>query len=331
MAFAVLGTSPPGSPWHAHRTEIAATCGSPSDSRSIRQDAPLPEALLVAAARLQVARDAAARFASATADVYESGRLLGLHSGCASPVPAHCYQVPDGAGTLGDDSPTMDIPTMARRPSKVLSSKVDISSPMSVTGTAVEADACSWCSTTDKSPSWSSAGIRSMPSSPDSEFAARLNQVIRLEDAIQPPAGKLPDIYEAASERVRGGLFPNLDTLDTVDEAVPSDLPSVGSAGHALGRCKPCAFFRSKGCHTGTECTWCHLCTRADLVHRKKAKKEKLRMKRTGRTGDGTGQGLRSLNAQQPAAAQQLEHQGTIECQESDTLLTRRAHEHASA
>jgi len=38
------------------------------------------------------------------------------------------------------------------------------------------------------------------------------------------------------------------------------ELPSVGSIGHAAGRCKPCAFMHSKGCENGLACQFCHLC-----------------------------------------------------------------------
>eukprot|EP00929_Paragymnodinium_shiwhaense_P038213 TRINITY_DN20236_c0_g1_i1.p1 TRINITY_DN20236_c0_g1~~TRINITY_DN20236_c0_g1_i1.p1 ORF type:complete len:1236 (+),score=318.75 TRINITY_DN20236_c0_g1_i1:156-3863(+) len=36
-------------------------------------------------------------------------------------------------------------------------------------------------------------------------------------------------------------------------------LPSVGSAGHAKGTCKPCAFVLD-GCRSGTQCAFCHIC-----------------------------------------------------------------------
>merc|ERR1719446_151189 len=36
------------------------------------------------------------------------------------------------------------------------------------------------------------------------------------------------------------------------------DLPSVGSAGHADGSCKRCAFFPKGRCKNGTDCTHCH-------------------------------------------------------------------------
>merc|ERR1719446_1973382 len=36
------------------------------------------------------------------------------------------------------------------------------------------------------------------------------------------------------------------------------DLPSVGSAGHADGSCKRCAFFPKGRCKNGSDCTHCH-------------------------------------------------------------------------
>ena len=51
------------------------------------------------------------------------------------------------------------------------------------------------------------------------------------------------------------------------------ELPSVGSAGHAFGTCRPCAFFYAKGCLNGTTCSFCHLCDRGEKKRRQKQKK----------------------------------------------------------
>jgi len=43
-------------------------------------------------------------------------------------------------------------------------------------------------------------------------------------------------------------------------EKTPLGFPSVGSALHENGHCKPCVFFRSTAkCHKGIDCTFCHL------------------------------------------------------------------------
>jgi len=53
-------------------------------------------------------------------------------------------------------------------------------------------------------------------------------------------------------------------------------LPSLGSAGHQVGACKPCAFFNTKGCENGLECKFCHLC---EVGEKKKRRKEKLQFR----------------------------------------------------
>merc|ERR1719329_627008 len=35
-------------------------------------------------------------------------------------------------------------------------------------------------------------------------------------------------------------------------------VPTPGSAGHAEGTCKPCAFLHTKGCANGANCQFCH-------------------------------------------------------------------------
>lgn len=71
--------------------------------------------------------------------------------------------------------------------------------------------------------------------------------------------------------------------LDLVDF---SNLPSVGSAGHHLGTCKPCAF-TIKGCASGAACSYCHLC---DPTEKKRRRKEKATLLR----------GLRNLKKMDP-------------------------------
>jgi len=57
------------------------------------------------------------------------------------------------------------------------------------------------------------------------------------------------------------------------------EMPTVGSAGHYLKRCKPCAFIL-KGCSSGVECKFCHLC---EYGEKKRRKKEKMAARREGR------------------------------------------------
>lgn len=50
-------------------------------------------------------------------------------------------------------------------------------------------------------------------------------------------------------------------------------IPTIGSAGHALRKCKPCAFaWKESGCQSGASCKFCHLCDPAEKKRRRKAK-----------------------------------------------------------
>jgi len=49
-------------------------------------------------------------------------------------------------------------------------------------------------------------------------------------------------------------------------------IPTVGSAGHYLRACKPCAFVNTKGCKDGVGCKFCHLCEPGEKKRRKKEK-----------------------------------------------------------
>merc|ERR1712070_1342424 len=50
------------------------------------------------------------------------------------------------------------------------------------------------------------------------------------------------------------------------------EMPSVGSIGHWNGTCKPCAFM-ARGCTSGVNCPFCHLC---DVNEKKRRRKDKI-------------------------------------------------------
>ncbi|CAJ1433701.1 unnamed protein product [Effrenium voratum] len=52
---------------------------------------------------------------------------------------------------------------------------------------------------------------------------------------------------------------------------------NVGSQGHHLRLCKPCAFWNTKGCKDGKECKFCHLCEPGEKKRRKKEKSAYIR------------------------------------------------------
>lgn len=61
-------------------------------------------------------------------------------------------------------------------------------------------------------------------------------------------------------------------------DAFPEDAaPTVGSIGHNLGTCKPCAFVHTKGCGNGTDCQFCHVCLPGEKKRRMREKRHHLR------------------------------------------------------
>jgi len=79
--------------------------------------------------------------------------------------------------------------------------------------------------------------------------------------------------------------------LSALDEFAPG-IPTVGSNGHYLGKCKPCAFVFKDGCSSGVACPFCHLCEPGEKKRRKKERKQVSRtLKTTGmsRTTKRTG------------------------------------------
>lgn len=69
-------------------------------------------------------------------------------------------------------------------------------------------------------------------------------------------------------------------------------LPTVGSASHRLGNCKPCAFAHTKGCGNGVDCQFCHLCEPGEKKRRQKEKFERRRQA-AGQWHDSLTDGLR--------------------------------------
>eukprot|EP00930_Biecheleria_cincta_P036925 TRINITY_DN2530_c0_g2_i1.p1 TRINITY_DN2530_c0_g2~~TRINITY_DN2530_c0_g2_i1.p1 ORF type:complete len:557 (-),score=91.06 TRINITY_DN2530_c0_g2_i1:126-1742(-) len=50
--------------------------------------------------------------------------------------------------------------------------------------------------------------------------------------------------------------------------------PTIGSIDHSQGKCRPCAFFHSKGCDSGVDCKFCHLCPPDEKKRRQRSKLE---------------------------------------------------------
>lgn len=69
---------------------------------------------------------------------------------------------------------------------------------------------------------------------------------------------------------------PVLRLAEALDEPIlefgSPEMPTVGSAWHRAGNCKPCAFFHTRGCGNGTQCQFCHLCAPGEKKRRQKDK-----------------------------------------------------------
>jgi len=108
--------------------------------------------------------------------------------------------------------------------------------------------------------------------------------------AHQAYVGDSPDSAGAAAD---------VAALST-NTAVMGALPSMGSALHdGTGRCSPCAWFwKARGCQSGANCGYCHICPEGELKNRKKAKVQAIRMgaiEPAQRPQHGTAQARASL------------------------------------
>merc|ERR1719221_754878 len=52
---------------------------------------------------------------------------------------------------------------------------------------------------------------------------------------------------------------------------------SEGSRLHQTGRCKPCAFFHTKGCENGVACSFCHECPPNEAQRRKRVRRQLMK------------------------------------------------------
>jgi len=97
------------------------------------------------------------------------------------------------------------------------------------------------------------------------------------------PAGSVPEPYEPGqvlrdAVRMDSALTRNVCKLD-LEIALPEQAcgspgcPSIGSAGHHLGLCKPCDFMYRTACRAGASCKFCHLCPPGETQRRKNQRK----------------------------------------------------------
>jgi len=57
-----------------------------------------------------------------------------------------------------------------------------------------------------------------------------------------------------------------------------AEMPTIGSASHYRGNCRPCGFvFKKAGCDSGVSCIFCHLCDVKERQRRAKVRRTALR------------------------------------------------------
>jgi len=90
-------------------------------------------------------------------------------------------------------------------------------------------------------------------------------------EVYERPILELPGLPLRAPQQAQVLWF--ADPLPQLEPSL-SELPSVGSATHHLGTCRPCAHaHKPKGCKNGVQCSFCHLCPPGELKRRQWAKK----------------------------------------------------------
>jgi len=120
------------------------------------------------------------------------------------------------------------------------------------------------------------------PRSPAASAATSIGIMPSIEQEAAHEVAAVAPTVEASTSQLC--VLRLAETLQA-QEVCPAELPSMGSAGHSLGRCKPCAFVHTKGCNSGRACQFCHLCDHGSSKRRKKAWREYLRATYTAEKG----------------------------------------------
>mmetsp|Transcript_69902 Transcript_69902/g.167799 ORF Transcript_69902/g.167799 Transcript_69902/m.167799 type:complete len:235 (-) Transcript_69902:293-997(-) len=112
-----------------------------------------------------------------------------------------------------------------------------------------------------------------------------------ISQCIEPVSKFLENNNELTME---GSVFDDEQLLSGLSPFVGTeDLPTMGSAGHYFGTCKPCAFAKTKGCKDGVACRFCHLCGAGEKQRRKKERRAAVaaerRMQQTRRWTNSHG------------------------------------------
>jgi len=88
-------------------------------------------------------------------------------------------------------------------------------------------------------------------------------------------------------------LPPAMTSTSHASAATPHEFPSLGSALHASGQCRPCGWFwKLQGCQNGPNCAHCHLCPPGEVKTRKKSKMAAAKLDASTITSQALAAGL---------------------------------------
>jgi hypothetical protein len=85
------------------------------------------------------------------------------------------------------------------------------------------------------------------------------------------PAGGPPDVQAGNREAEAAAAWRGDAAADERTAAPLVCHPSLGSAQHAAGTCKPCTWYwKPGGCQNGPDCRHCHLCPPGEIASRRR-------------------------------------------------------------
>jgi len=109
-------------------------------------------------------------------------------------------------------------------------------------------------------------------------FMTKVATVTGFRTEAEPGTSAVPSDNFSTRQQMMPRILMLAEALPEAEPELGSqDLPTVGSAGHYVGACKPCAFFYTKGCGNGTQCSFCHLCPSDEKRARQKEKQAAFR------------------------------------------------------
>jgi hypothetical protein len=115
-------------------------------------------------------------------------------------------------------------------------------------------------------------------------FLTKVATVTGFSTEPEPGTSPVPSANLSTLQEMMPRILMLSEALPELEPELGSqDLPTVGSAGHYVGACKPCAFFYTRGCGNGTQCSFCHLCPSDEKRTRQKEKQAAFREMRRQR------------------------------------------------